>query len=125
MYQILIVTVYVIVLNMILLCILPLVLLAVLNTLVYLKLKEFSQCIEMHVRSESLQMKELKLAMVSCLIVAGEQDMFRVPTNTSNSVFIICHSVRWIPNMYELSQSVIELVRMRGNYSKRSWLYSV
>ena len=78
MYQILIVAVYVIVLNMILLCILPLVLLAVLNTLVYLKLKEFSQCIEMHVRSESLQMKELKLAMVSCLIVAGEQDMFRV-----------------------------------------------
>merc|ERR1719206_32498 len=80
---------YVIYMNLIFNGIIPLMTLVILNTLVYRRLKALSQCVEAPLRSSSVQWREVMLAKVSCLIVA---------------VFIVCHSVRWIPNIFELQQ---------------------
>jgi len=80
---------YVIYMNLIFNGIIPLTTLVILNTLVYRRLKALSQCVEAPLRSTSVQWREVMLAKVSCLIVA---------------VFIVCHSIRWIPNIFELQQ---------------------
>jgi len=49
-----------------------------------------SQYIE--TRSSSFSIKEITLAKISCLLVA---------------VFLFCHSIRWIPNIYEFQQGVL------------------
>ena len=85
----------------------PLVSLVILNTLVYLQLRKFSHCIDSSVRSSSIQARDVTLARVSCLIVAGKKSHVISTTNWVTLfiiVFIICHSVRWIPNIYELQQ---------------------
>merc|ERR1711879_951241 len=43
-------------------------------------------------RSNILKTTEITLAKISCLIVA---------------VFVVCHSIRWIPNIYELHQGAV------------------
>eukprot|EP00090_Calanus_glacialis_P041104 TRINITY_DN7219_c0_g1_i6.p1 TRINITY_DN7219_c0_g1~~TRINITY_DN7219_c0_g1_i6.p1 ORF type:complete len:353 (-),score=61.97 TRINITY_DN7219_c0_g1_i6:158-1171(-) len=85
------VQVYLIYMNLVFNGLIPLVSLAILNTLVYLRLREFSLCVEASRRNESVQSREVMLAKVSCLIVA---------------VFIVCHSIRWIPNIFEMQQGV-------------------
>ena len=79
-------------------------------------------------------MTEIMLAKISCLIVVGKIIFFRIPkimafralrslniyfiildSNLSFyiniyfpiSVFVICHIVRWIPNIYEIQQGAI------------------
>jgi len=83
------VQIYVVYMNLLLNGLIPLVSLVILNTLVYLRLREFSQCVEASKRNQSVQSREVMLAKISCLIVA---------------VFIVCHSIRWIPNIFELQQ---------------------
>ena len=54
--------------------------------------------------------KEIKLSRVSLIIVAGDSSSssssWEVMTVFS-AVFIACHSIKWIPNLYELHQSGI------------------
>ena len=66
------VQVYVIYMNLVLNGLIPLVSLVILNTLVYLRLRKFSQCVEASMRNQSVQMREVMLAKISCLIVAGK-----------------------------------------------------
>jgi hypothetical protein len=63
--------VYVIYMNLVFNGLIPLVSLVTLNSLVYRKLKEFSQSAESSMRNQSVQLREVMLAKVSCLIVAG------------------------------------------------------
>ena len=65
------VQIYVVYMNLLLNGIIPLVSLVILNTLVYLRLREFSQCVEASKRNQSVQSREVMLAKISCLIVAG------------------------------------------------------
>ena len=67
------VQVYLIYMNLVFNGLIPLVSLAILNTLVYLRLREFSLCVEASRRNESVQSREVTLAKVSCLIVAGKK----------------------------------------------------
>lgn len=79
--------IYMIYMNMVLNGLLPLFSLVILNSLIYHRLRKYSLCVPQLRRGQSVQAREVRLARVSCLIVA---------------VFIICHSVRWVPNIYEL-----------------------
>ena len=56
----------------------PLVALVTLNSLVYRKLKEFSLSVESSMRNQSVQLREVMLAKVSCLIVAGKKVTVRM-----------------------------------------------
>jgi hypothetical protein len=67
------VKVYLIYMNLVFNGLIPLVSLAILNTVVYLRLREFSLCVEASRRNESVQSREVMLAKVSCLIVAGKK----------------------------------------------------
>ena len=67
------VQVYLIYMNLVFNGLIPLVSLAILNTLVYLRLREFRLCVEASRRNESVQSREVMLAKVSCLIVAGQK----------------------------------------------------
>ena len=49
--------------------------LVILNTLVYLRLRDLSQCVEAFMRGGSVQSREVMLAKVSCLIVAGKMNL--------------------------------------------------
>ena len=49
----------------------PLILLVTLNLLVYSRLRQFSSCVVSTVRVWSVQHREVLLAKISCLIVAG------------------------------------------------------
>ena len=58
--------------------------------------------------------REMKMAQVSCIIVAGKIQAGEMHNITVNqmilkqktvSVFILCHGVRWIPNVYELTRA--------------------
>ncbi|XP_023328474.1 FMRFamide receptor [Eurytemora carolleeae] len=83
------VKIYLIILNLLVHGIIPLLLLTVLNIIVYRQLKKMRG----GVQSSSdgyIHHKEIKLAQVSLAIVA---------------VFIICHAIRWIPNLWELKES--------------------
>ena len=70
------VQVYVIYMNLLLNGLL--VSLVILNTLVYLRLRKFSQCVEASMRNQSVQLREVMLAKVSCLIVAGKKVTVRM-----------------------------------------------
>ena len=72
------VQVYVIYMNLVLNGLIPLVSLVILNTLVYLRLWKFSQCVETSMRNQSVQLREVMLAKVSCLIVAGKKVTVRM-----------------------------------------------
>ena len=65
--------VYVIYMNLVFNGLIPLVSLVTLNSLVYRKLKQFSQSAESSMRNQSVQLREVMLAKVSCLIVAGKR----------------------------------------------------
>ena len=67
------VQVYVIYMNLVLNGLLPLLVLVTLNLLVYLRLREYSNCVEASLRRRSVQQREVLLAKVSCLIVAGKK----------------------------------------------------
>ena len=110
---------YVIYMNLIFNGIIPLMTLVILNTLVYRRLKALSQCVEAPLRSSSVQWREVMLAKVSCLIVAGEKGRTRtIFIIFVLSVFIVCHSVRWIPNIFELQQGTSNKVGDISEYSK-------
>ena len=51
--------------------------------------------------------KDIKLAQVSLIIVFGELDNYYHVSKLMRifAVFIFCHSVKWIPNIWELRQS--------------------
>ena len=54
--------------------------------------------------------REIKLAQVSLVIVFGKKKPLNCNKITfvhsnCNSVFIFCHSIKWIPNVWELKQS--------------------
>ena len=68
--------VYVIYMNLVFNGLIPLVSLVTLNSLVYRKLKQFSQSAESSMRNQSVQLREVMLAKVSCLIVAGMRILF-------------------------------------------------
>ena len=107
------VKVYVNYMNLILNGLIPMVVLVTLNLLVYLRLREFSNCVEASMRNQSFQQREVMLAKVSCLILA---DMKLLVNDQWISilnflVFILCHSIRWIPNIYELQQEASSKVR--------------
>ena len=63
--------VYVIYMNLVINGLIPLVALVTLNSLVYRKLREFSMNTDSPIRTNSVRTREVKLAKVSCLIVAG------------------------------------------------------
>ena len=74
--------VYVIYMNLVLNGLIPLVSLVILNILVYLRLRDFSQCVDTSMRNQSVQFREVMLAKVSCIIVAGKMI-------TEQSIFVI------------------------------------
>ena len=63
---------YLIYMNLVFNGLIPLVTLITLNSLVYRKLKKFSQTVNSPMRRQSVQVREVMLARVSCLIVLGE-----------------------------------------------------
>jgi len=78
---------YLIYSNLVIHGIIPLVLLILLNIAIYKQIRGF-QVVPVPGRS-TLHQREVRLAQVSCGIVA---------------VFVLCHSIKWIPNIYELIQ---------------------
>ena len=68
------VQVYVIYMNLFFNGLIPLLSLVILNTLVYLRLRELSQCVEASMRGGSVQSREVMLGKISCIIVAGKND---------------------------------------------------
>jgi len=84
--------VYVIYMNLFIHGLIPLLSLIILNTMVYLRLRKITQESDVHIQQQYVQTREVMLAKVSLLIVL---------------VFISCHSVRWIPNLYELQQKEV------------------
>ncbi|XP_023347416.1 FMRFamide receptor [Eurytemora carolleeae] len=94
--------VYIIYLNLIIHGIIPLVLLIILNVLIYRQLRVFQSCIDSS-NGTGIQQREIRLSQVSLLIVA---------------IFILCHSLRWIPNIWELKQSGEE----KGELKWPNWI---
>lgn len=82
--------IYIVYLNIIVHGLIPLVALLYMNISVYRNLNKYSHLVEG--RSNILKTTEITLAKISCLIVA---------------VFVVCHSIRWIPNIYELHQGAV------------------
>ncbi|XP_023334081.1 probable G-protein coupled receptor frpr-1 isoform X2 [Eurytemora carolleeae] len=78
--------VYLIYLNLFIHGVIPLICLVILNTAVYKQMWRMNQCCEDE-RRNFIHQREIRLSQVSLLIVL---------------VFIICHSIRWIPNIFEL-----------------------
>jgi len=80
---------YLIILNLITHCVLPITLLVLLNLAVYKEVRKMSEQLD-HDNSfrGPLHKREIKLAKVSVAIVA---------------VFVICHGIRWIPNIWEFA----------------------
>ena len=54
------------------------------------------------------RVKEMKLAQVSLAIVFGKISVFAHISDHILTVFILCHSVKWIPNIWELQQSGLD-----------------
>ena len=65
------VLVYIVYMNLLFNGFIPLILLVTLNVLVYSRLRQFSSCVDSTLRGQSVQRRELLLARISCLIVAG------------------------------------------------------
>ena len=65
------VLVYIVYMNLLFNGFIPLILLVTLNVLVYSRLRQFSSCVDSTIRGQSVQRRELLLAKISCLIVAG------------------------------------------------------
>ena len=65
------VLVYIVYMNLLFNGFIPLILLVTLNVLVYSRLRQFSSCVDSTIRGQSVQRRELLLARISCLIVAG------------------------------------------------------
>jgi len=82
--------IYNVYLNIIVHGLIPLVALLFMNISVYRNLNKYSHLVEG--RSSILKTTEITLAKISCLIVA---------------VFVVCHSIRWIPNIYEIQQGAV------------------
>ena len=54
--------------------------------------------------------KEIKLSQIGLIIVGGKQSIINIYFYFTSpifppSVFIVCHSMKWVPNIYELYQS--------------------
>jgi len=81
---------YIVYANMIVHGLIPLLLLVFLNTASYRQIRRLQKTNAFDGSMSQVQMKDIRLAQVSLIIVA---------------VFIICHSARWIPNIYEAFQS--------------------
>lgn len=79
---------YLIYSNLVIHGIIPLLLLILLNIAIYRQIRGFQVGSALPGRS-TLHQREVRLAQVSCGIVA---------------VFVLCHSIKWIPNIYELIQ---------------------
>ena len=73
------VKIYVNYMNLVLNGLIPMVVLVTLNLLVYLRLREFSNCVEASMRNQSFQQREVMLAKVSCLIVVGKKLLVNDP----------------------------------------------
>ena len=104
----------------------PYISLVVFNVLTYIKLTEMKVRTRSPLSHDNLQAqeednsglpasllaqreKEIKLSRVSLIIVAGDfssSSYWEVMT-VILAVFIACHSIKWIPNLYELHQSGI------------------
>lgn len=88
--------IYIIYLNLLVHGLLPLSLLLFMNISIYRNLKQFSgenSCVESpRDPDRSRRLSEVTLARISCLIVG---------------VFVVCHSIRWLPNIYEIRQGVL------------------
>jgi len=82
--------VYNLYMNLLIHGLIPLLSLLYMNINVYTNLSRYSQYIEG--KKNTIKMTEIMLAKISCLIVV---------------VFVICHIVRWIPNIYEIQQGAI------------------
>ena len=65
------VQVYIVYMNLLFNGFIPLILLVTLNLLVYSRLRQLSSCVDNALRGQSVQRRELLLAKISCLIVAG------------------------------------------------------
>jgi hypothetical protein len=108
--------------NLLLNGLIPMVVLVTLNLLVYLRLREFSNSVEASMRNQSFQQREVMLAKVSCLIVAGKKLLVNdqsLDLYPYIPVFILCHGIRWIPNIYELQQEASSKVRGNMNTWRR------
>jgi len=88
--------IYIIYLNLLVHGLLPLSSLLFMNISIYRNLKQFSgdnPCVENpRDRDRSRRLSEVTLARISCIIVG---------------VFVVCHSIRWLPNIYEMRQGVL------------------
>ena len=69
-------------------------------------------------RSNILKTTEITLAKISCLIVAGTKKNAKIFFEFVYSVFVVCHSIRWIPNIYELHQGAVGKV----NYAYQDFI---
>jgi len=92
------VKIYCIHLNLVVHGIIPPLLLMIIYFKIYKKIRQIGQITNdqqpVYGRTQ-LRGREMKMAQVSCIIVA---------------VFILCHGVRWIPNVYELTRAEKEAV---------------
>ena len=106
--------------NLIINGVIPLLSLGFLNTSVYMKLRKMSAESDAQVvQQQYVQLREVMLAKVSCLIVVGKllfQQFLSITKVTGNLskyqllVFLTCHTVKWIPNIYELQQKEVGTV---------------
>jgi len=81
--------IYLVYLNLIIHGVIPLICLVILNTKVYFQMREMTVSVDDE-RRNFIHQREIRLSQVSLLIVV---------------VFIVCHSIRWIPNIFELYSS--------------------
>lgn len=81
--------------NFILMGLGPFVVLITLNTLTFMELKNLGDLVSHGPDGAANRRRDLILAKVSLAIVF---------------VFIICHSIKWIPNIYELMQVFVLLL---------------
>ena len=108
----------------------PFIILIFLNISVYRKLKRMqvqSSCFSKEIpyaltglqvedggtdRRDRTREREVKLSQVSLVIVFGKLNHFQQERSShlsSVSVFIFCHSVKWIPNLWEIRQAGLEV----------------
>ena len=104
---------YLIYLNFLIHAVIPLIHLVILNTLIYRQVcshlsysrtldTHFLQLSSLHSAEDTpgsmIHQKDVRLAYVSLAIV---------------TVFISCHSVKWVPNIWELRQAELDKVQFR------------
>ena len=63
--------------------------------------------------------KEIKLSQVGLIIVGGLFSYYlQFKNNETFLVFIVCHSIKWIPNIYEL----LQMRKEKENFAWPPWI---